>query len=315
MSEELKNKIIFLEKTIFELNALLEAKNNKIQELDQIVSEQKKNLAEYKSTVSLMNKEIEGLIFKVSEQLKIASEIQKFIQPTQIPLISGVEFSTKFLAGNKAGGDYFDLLESSDKHKITFLMSSASGYGVSSLLMSILIKMSTLREIKKGTTPARVIELVHNELKPVLMEKDKASLFIGMLDKKNFEFTYSCSGQFIGYIQNGTSGDFSKLNQTQDVISKTGHVKYSNTILNINQFDRIILTTLGLILNKNKGGKCWTEDGILAVLRKTPRKGVHEMRNEVLFQFEQFIEGSEIERDVTVLAAEIKDPVIKLAST
>jgi sigma-B regulation protein RsbU (phosphoserine phosphatase) len=49
-----------------------------------------------------------------------------------------------------------------------------------------------------------------------------------------------------------------------------------------------------------------------AIIR-APRSGVHEVRNEILFQAEQHSGKSEPVRDQTVIVTEIKDRVIKLA--
>jgi sigma-B regulation protein RsbU (phosphoserine phosphatase) len=67
--------------------------------------------------------------------------------------------------------------------------------------------------------------------------------------------------------------------------------------------DRLILCTEGV----------GESDLLLKSILRAPRSGVHELRNEILFQAEQHSGKSEPVRDQTVIVTEVKDRVIKLA--
>ena len=153
----------------------------RIKELENLLSDRENELHSYRKTVVQLNSEIEKTIAKVSDQLQLANQIQRFLQPTAIPLIQGIDFSTKFIPGLRFGGNYYDIFEHQDKFKISILLSSASGFSVSSHVLSILIKMSTIREIRKGTENEKILQLIFSELQPLLGEKDNANLFLGTL--------------------------------------------------------------------------------------------------------------------------------------
>ncbi len=44
-----------------------------------------------------------------------------------------------------------------------------------------------------------------------------------------------------------------------------------------------------------------------------PKRGVHELRNHILYEVQKFGQGSEPVRDQTLVVLEVKDKVIKLA--
>lgn len=286
----------------------------KIKELENQLLAKDNELFGYQKTVSLLNTEIEKLIAKVSDQLKLAQEIQKFLQPTSIPIIQGIDFSTKFLSGNRFGGNYYDIFEHQDKLKISILLSSASGYSVSSHVLSILIKMSTIREIRKGTSNEKILELIFSELAPMLGEKDGASLFLGTIDKRTYQFNYSRSGSFYAYHQIYGRETLTELSETQPVLTSKFNSAFQSRQTTLNQFDRLVILTQGILENKTKTGVSWPETSLKESIRKAPKKGVHELRNEILFQNEKYLDGNELDYDVTVLVAEVKDPVIKLAT-
>jgi len=287
----------------------------KIKELENQLIAKDNELFGYQKTVSLLNIEIEKLIAKVSDQLKLAQDIQKFLQPTSIPIIQGIDFSTKFLSGNRFGGNYYDIFEHQDKLKISILLSSASGYSVSSQVLSILIKMSTIREIRKGTSNEKILELIFSELVPMLGEKDSASLFLGTIDKRNYQFNYSRSGSFYAYHQIHGRETLTELSETQPALTSKFNSVFQSKQTTLNQFDRLVVLTQGIVENKTKAGGGWPETSLKEAIRKAPKKGVHELRNEILVQNEKYLDGNELDYDVTVLVAEVKDPVIKLATT
>ncbi len=77
--------------------------------------------------------------------------------------------------------------------------------------------------------------------------------------------------------------------------------------------DRLILCTEGVYEAKNKSSEVFGKDRLAKLLLRAPRSGVHDVRNEILFQLEKFTETSEPQRDQTVVVTEVKDRVIKLA--
>lgn len=287
----------------------------KIKDLENQLSEKDSELFSYRKTVSQLNVEVEKLILKVSAQLTLVQDIQKFLQPTSIPIIQGINFSTKFLPGNRFGGNYYDIFEHQDNLKISILLSSASGFSVSSQVLSILIKMSTIREIRKGTSNEKILEMIFLELLPMLGDKDNASLFLGTIDKRNYQFNYSRSGCFYAYHQVQGRETLTDLSETQGIMTSKFNSAFQSRHTTLNQFDRLVILTQGIVENKSKEGVLWPETLLKEAIRKAPKKGAHDLRNEILFQNEKYLAGHEIDYDVTVVVAEVKDPVIKLATT
>lgn len=294
----------------FSTDELLE----RIKELENQLAEKDGELLNYQQTMTQLNGEIEKLISKVSDQLQVSNQLQKFLQPTAIPLIQGIDFSTKFISGSRFGGNYYDIFEHQDKFKITILLSSASGFSVSSLVLSILIKMSTIREIRKGTPNEKILELIFSELKPMLGEKDSASLFLGTIDKRNYQFTYSRSGRFYAYHQTHGRESLAELSETQPQLSNKFNSTFQSRSITLSQFDRLAILTHGIVDNKSKLDTPWSDSALKDSIRKAPKKGCHELRNEILFQNEKHLAGAQMEYDVTALVVEVKDPVIKLAT-
>ncbi len=287
--------------------------NRKIQELEDQLRHRDAELGRHRSELLRVNQLLETMIADMSQDLKMAALIQRILSPTELPNIGGVEFSTKFVPGTDSGGDYFDIFEHEDKLKFGLVLACSSGYAMSALFLSILIQMSSKIEARKGLAPELVLEQMAREIVPNVNERDQAHVFYGVMDRRNFELTFSSCGPIAAYHQQADSKTWARLEPTASALAKDFQQKPLRQTIAMNSHDRLVLCTQGVIGAKNKSGQEFGMERLLESLTRAPRTGVHELRNEILFQVEKFSGLSEPLRDQTVLVMEIKDRVIKLA--
>ena len=130
----------------------------KIAQLEREVKDREADLARFRDELIKANRRLEQMIEAFNHELKIAHAIQRTIVPTEFPNIPGFEFSTKFMPSSKSGGDYFDFFEHQDKFRFGVVLSSSSAYGMSALLLSVLLKMTGKLEARKGVEPHQVVQ-------------------------------------------------------------------------------------------------------------------------------------------------------------
>lgn len=287
----------------------------KIQELEEQLKARDLELNRYRAELSKTNEILERMIGDLSQDLKMATLIQKILSPTQLPNISGVEFSTKFLSGTDSGGDYFDIFEHEDKLKFGLVVASSSGYAMSALFLSVLIQMSSKIEARKGLSPEQVLEQMAREIVPNVHEKDQAHVFYGVVDRRNFELTFSSCGPIAAYHQRDESKSWARLEPGAPPFSKTFQQSPLKQTLALGPRDCLVLCTQGVTQAKNPQGEVFGSERLLQCLQQAPRRTPHDLRNEILFQVERFSGLQEPVRDQTVVVMEVNDRVIKLAKT
>ena len=269
----------------------------------------------YKMELQKTNLTLEKIIYDLTNELKMAAVLQKYLSPTEIPHISGVDFSTKFLPGTKSGGDYFDIFEHDDRLKFGLILSSSSGYTMSALFLSILMKLSAQMEARKGLGPDKVILQMAQELSSNMQKQDLASVFYGVMDRRNYEFSYCLVGNIIGvYVPHG--GSPSWLEPSSGPLQKDFAQNPLAHTLQMGPRDRLILLTEGVLsaVAADKNDKSvYGKERLLQSIQSVSRGSVHDVRNEILYQVEKFSGINEPLRDQTVLVTEVKDKVIKLA--
>lgn len=293
MSKELKEKIV-------ELEAELRSKQVEVMQ--------------YRRELTRANETLEKVVAQLEQEIKYAALIQKALSPTEIPSIPGVEFSTKFVAGSMKGGDYFDIFEHEDKLKFGILLACSSGYTMSALFLSVLLRFSGQLEARRGMDPAELVNLMAKELTPQIQNQDTASLFYGVVDRRNYELKYCLAGRLPAFLHSGESGgSLSVLEPSTESFSKEYRGGLLTHTLSLQPKDRLILCSEGLLSNSRADREWSRREGWGPLISNPKLKSVHDVRNEILFQLEKNSGTIIPERDVTVVVTEVKDRVIKLA--
>lgn len=293
MSKELKEKIV-------ELETELRAKQVEVMQ--------------YRRELSRANETIEKVVAQLEQEIKYAALIQKALSPTEIPSIPGVEFSTKFVAGSLKGGDYFDIFEHEDKLKFGILLACSSGYTMSALFLSVLLRFSGQLEARRGMDPAELVSLMAKELTPQIQNQDTASLFYGVIDRRNYELKYCLAGGLPAFLHSREgSGSLSVLEPSSGPFSKEYRGGLLTHTLSLAPRDRLVLCSEGLLMNSSREREWERRENWAPLISQSKLKTVHDVRNEILFQLEKNAGSIIPERDVTVVVTEVKDRVIKLA--
>ncbi len=287
----------------------------RIKELEAEMARKDQDLKIYRRELATANTELEKLIIKVNDQLRHSHRIQKFLVPTEFPNIPGFEFSTKFSSSSVSGGDYFDIFEHFDKMRFGLFLSSASGYGMSALFLSVLMKMTYEIEDTKSKNPGRVLQEIFEEMKKECRPEDESALFYGVFDRRKFQLIYCNVGQplAIHYVASQNRIELLKGSKAPfSIQSNPAEFDLANQTVDLNPQDKLILCSSGFLSLKNEEGHLWGIDEILSVIKQNVKKDVHGLRNEMFYQASKF--SKEQPRDLTVIVTEVKERIMRLAS-
>lgn len=285
----------------------------KLKELQVELQERERDIAKYRSELSKANHRLENLIGQLQSELRTVQAVQKALVPTEFPNISGFEFSTKFIPSLISGGDYFDIFSHEDRLRFGLVMASCSGHATSALLLSVLLKLTGRMEARKGAEPDKVVSEILNELTPHLEGANTAELFYALVDRRSYEMSFCRLGDLVALHQSFPSGELKILESSGPAITAQSSSRVQIQSLTLNPRDKLILCTKGITETANLEGEAYGLPRLSQSLTEGLKKGVHEVRNQVLYDLQKYAHGTEPQRDQTILVLEVKDRVIKLA--
>jgi phosphoserine phosphatase RsbU/P len=287
----------------------------RVKELEQEVQERQADLKRFREELGKANSKLEAMIERFSQEVKLAHVIQKALVPTEFPHIPGFEFSTKFVPSHVSGGDYFDIFEHQDRARFGVIVSSSSGHSMSALLLGVLLKMTGQIEAKRGSDPHLVMHDMWEQLREHLTERDTSDIFYALVDRRNYEMRYVRAGSIVALHQNSSTGEVQALDSGLGPLAVKFKSPQESGVLALNPRDRVVLCTRGVIEATNARGESYGMERVTRSFLTGPKRGVHELRNHILYEVQKFAQGTEPIRDQTLVVLEVKDKVIKLAKS
>lgn len=140
--------------------------------------------------VKNLNASFAEIIGRFKDDLALAERLQKSKAPIRFPDVKGFRVTSRYLAGMKAGGDHFDLAEARSGNQLSLILSDSSSYGLSSAMLSILMKVAMKLSVEETRSCEETVGRIREELVTTLSEKDRLSLFYGMISRKDYVLRY-----------------------------------------------------------------------------------------------------------------------------
>lgn len=277
----------------------------KIADLESLLVKKDSEIISYRQQLIAISQKIDSLMAQGADDVKLLTQVQKVLTPTEIPKIPGFAISRKFLYGSKTGGDYFDIFEHNDKLKFGILVASSSSYAMSALFLSLILSSSHAAQMKKATLPDLVLQQIADEINKLASPIETTSVFYGIIDRRDFTLQFCSAGRMDAYYLSSDK-PIQILKSTNSALSKQFSEQLSSSSIELESKSRVCIISEGLSDILSAGL-------IIKIMSENAKNGVHDLRNELLFQAQIKSNLEEPLRDQTVLVIDVKDRVIKLA--
>ncbi len=259
--------------------------------------------------VSQVNTSFAQLVEELKKDLKLAESLQKERLPSRFPEIRGFKMTSRYLAGMKAGGDFFDLGESKDLDQVALLLSDSSTYGLSSAVLSALIRVTLKLSLDETRSTLSTVQKVYQELLSTLGEKDSLSLFFAVISRENLRLRYTHFGKsFVFHAPIG--GKFRILPKHGDEIKKQNPIFLtSESEVYLDPHDRLVICSDGFV--DGVGGS----EKAIEMLDRLRNRDAKDVLNEFVFHIKSQLPYPEAlpEQDCSVLVIDVEQHLLRVA--
>ncbi|MGE0616154.1 MAG: PP2C family protein-serine/threonine phosphatase [Bacteriovoracia bacterium] len=259
--------------------------------------------------VEQINRSFTDLVESLRGDLQLAERLQKKKFPTRFANLKGFSVKSRYLAGGRSGGDYFDLSEASPGGPLSFVLTDSSTYGLSSAVLSVLMSTAVKLGAGENRSCAETVRRIHEHLAATLGPKDQLSLAYGTIQRKDLSLSLLCLGS-VGVFHSANGTAFTRVPAQAAALSQTNVFKVTEDYrVNLKPLDRIVLFSDGFI--EGVGG----EQKALGMLNTFRKKESTELLNEFLFKIKSGLESSDDlpEQDCTGVVLDVESNVLSLA--
>lgn len=266
-------------------------------------------LQEHRESLEL-NASYAKIVELLHEDLKLAERLQKQRLPRRFPEVKGFRVTSRYMAGERSGGDYVDMADTRDGQSLAIVMTDASSYRLSSAALdSVSRKLASLAadELRSCVTAARRIRdgvLIN------LGDRDQLALFYGVLSRKDYRLKFvNLGGTRVFYAPPAQA--FSELKDGQgDPIVKAMSVRTENEgELALEPEGRLALVSDGFV--ETAGGAA----EVLKILNEHRAGPAADSLNELVFRTKKGLASPEDlpAQDCTAVLFDVDSRLIRLA--
>jgi len=253
--------------------------------------------------VETMNASFSELMGQLKDDFKLAERLQKSNLPARFPEVRGFKVAQRYLAGMKSGGDHFDLGDSKDGNQLSIVLTDSSSYGLSSAVLSTLMRVTMKLSVEEVRSSSETVRRIQDELKATLTEKDKLSLFYGVLSRKDYRLRY------LNFYA-PTGGSFTELKSGGEAITA------STTDISV-QESEVVLEPSGrlALISDGFADVIGGSDKVRALLNEFRSLDAKDALNEMVFRVKsQFVEDDDMPaQDCTGVIFDLDARLIRLA--
>ena len=247
-----------------------------------------------------VGKQLEGLVGNTLAELQRVKNIHEQVVPMRNEKMKGVEILSKYSAGEKSGGDFFDIL--SDKNEFVLLLTTSVSYVVSSV---ILAHFEVLKK-KKSLDDKIILDLIgdiESELGELGFGKktDDIQLFVVKFDLKKFTAKGYIFGKFelISNMKGIITGNDYPLKK---VFADKAHID-----IPFKRGEKMVLLSPGV---RNNFAELVKENDLTSFLRDNFSQAGKAMLNELFFNLHKNCKEDFLIYDASAIFIEVSKNAI-----
>lgn len=259
-------------------------------------------------TVSIENRDELGDLGNAFNQMMIeikdlllAGAVQQCLIPTGKYKIEGYECFVYNRMADDLGGDYADIFELPED-KLLIVIGDVTGHGISSSLLTTMVKASIFRFAQKNLILDELITKISDMIYELLKKKKLMTFTAISLDKATGEINICNAGHPFPIIKEKTPGKYRIPTQTSlPMGASKRRCKYTLEKEILNPEETLIMYTDGFPEAENTEGKEYGYERFKDFVSKTKINSAEDLKNQLLEEFGRYHGEASLTDDLTFI--------------
>jgi sigma-B regulation protein RsbU (phosphoserine phosphatase) len=281
------------------------------------VSSNVTELVQARQQATALAEELQRRNLVYEEELQLAREVQQALAGGGFPKTTGphghnLTFGSRYIPISGLAGDFFEIVPISP-HQAGILISDVMGHGVRSALIVAMLRGLLEKERSQAADPGAFLRGLNDGLAAILERAGTtlfATAFYGVIDLQASTLKYACAGH-PGPVLCGPGGTTQIAATREEKGPGLGLIRgaaYPVGQRSLDQVDRIILFTDGVLEAENQQGEPFFENRLLEIVSNTCNIPLDSMLDAILNRVLDFSAAQHFDDDVCLLGVEVTKP-------
>lgn len=253
----------------------------------------------------------ESVVMTARSSLEIARNLHRRMSPSRTENFKGFRVESRYIAGFRSGGDYFDLAEGKKSGDLSLFLTDSSSYGLSSAVTSLLAS-TAMRLNREGSHEIpQLIESLWAEIQQVMSPQDELSFLYGRLERKTLTFQFMNFGN-TRLLHRSSSSDQLKEFKAETPfppLSVGSELKIPQAVsrISLQPGDRLLVLSDGY---EECLGKKWA-----SIVKNNQENEAEELLTQLAFELKRKLDPDDLpDQDCTAIVLDLEDKILRLAS-
>ncbi len=230
--------------------------------------------------------QINSRLSRIQSELEISKKIHESLLPSTLPVMKNARIHAKYLPSSEIGGDFYDFHYLDGKH-IGIFIADVTGHGVPAALFASTVKFSFSREIELMKEPSKLLANINSALFEKIGNNLLSAAYL-YLDVINRRIVYASCGHPPLLIWKKEERDFIELKPRGRLIGISRDIILHDTIYKLEEGDRILFYTDGLIECENSIGVPFGEEALYKFTTQNEDLNAEDFSNSLVKRLNEY---------------------------
>lgn len=235
---------------------------------------------------------------RLSRELEIASEIQRYILPPTTPLIEGYEMAVEYHPAREVGGDLYDF--EYRPNVLQIVIGDVSGKSIPAALYGAVFSGQLRTLISQARSPAEALQILNNNLVARYHSGNYIAVTYCRVDPTDGSAMLANGGMPFPFLVRGDQ--VSRLKLPGVPLGLMEGTNYDELPFRLEPGDTMMLASDGAMDALNAEGDFYDLDRFTDSVRRHSGKDAGEFLKSIYSELRQFIGNAELNDDVTLIA-------------
>jgi serine phosphatase RsbU (regulator of sigma subunit) len=237
----------------------------------------------------------------MEKQLRLAGEVQQRMIPHTAPDMPGLDIASVYVPMYSLGGDFYDFIPLPGDN-LGLAIADVSGKGVPASLIMASVRAFLRAQVDNVYYLYEVMRRINIMLGRDTKSGEFVTLFYGVLDTKNFRFTYCNAGHPPALVLR--EGTVMELGSDNLVLGVSPDEDYKQSVIDLKKGDLLMLFTDGLPDARNFRDEAFGRQRVAEVFSRGGETAEVVAQN-VLWEMRKFVGITKPVDDVTMIVVRI----------